>query len=96
MGMTIKTNRNWRLFVYRSDVPAKVLHDQFSHLSEDDASDGFFQYRGHWYHLSDFMRIDGAPELAGWDGYATYSAFSGVLIETSKDGERYRVGRYYS
>lgn len=96
MPVTIKTNRNWRDLVYRSDVPAAVLSSQFDYLSEDDASDGFFQYRGHWYHTSDFMRIEHNADLVGWDGYSSDSYFSGVVVKFSSDGERYRVGTYFS
>lgn len=95
MLVTIKTNHHWRQFVYRSDVPADVLSSQFDHLSEDDGSDGFFCYRGHWYHTSDFMRATGG-ELTSWDGYASDSYFSGVVIKLSRDGESYRVGTYLS
>lgn len=93
--VTIKTNRQWRDFVYRHDVPAKILADQFDHLSEDDSLDGFFCYRGHWYHTSDFMHVD-AKTFPGWDGYHGDSYFSGVLIKIDSDGERYRVGTYFS
>lgn len=96
MALTIKTNHQWRDLVYRSDVPAKVLEDQFSHLSEDDAPDGFFCYRDYWYHTSDFMRIYGAADLAGWDGYAGDFYFSGVVVKLASDGKRYKIGTYFS
>jgi hypothetical protein len=97
--ITITTNRRWRNLTYRSDVPAKVLADQFAHLGEDDGFDGFFQYRGYWYHTSDFSWIQPSarPEetpLAGWDGYHGDSFYSGVVIRLSKDGEQYMVGTY--
>jgi hypothetical protein len=92
----VKTNNQWRDFVYRADVPAKVLAGQFSHLDIDDSLDGFFQYRGYWYHLSDFLRLEVglAVELPAWDGYYSDSYFSGVVVKISRDGERYRVGTY--
>jgi hypothetical protein len=96
MALSIVTNNRFRDFVYRSDVPEKVLADQFDHMSEEDGVDGFFQYRGYWYHLSDFMGIENNPEMAGWQGYSSDSAFSGVLICVSRDGESVKVGRYYS
>jgi hypothetical protein len=93
--VTIRTNHQWRDLVYRSDVPAKVLKDQFDHLSEDDGGlDGFFCYRRHWYHVSDFMRADGVAK--GWHGYAADSYFSGVLIKLSRDGERVMLATYLS
>ena len=96
MSVTIKTNRNWRDLVYRCDVPAAILASQFDYLSEDGAPDGFFRYRGHWYHVSDFVRVERNADLAGWDGYSSDSYFSGVVIKLSSDGERYRVGAYFS
>jgi len=95
-SLKIKTDNKWRNFVYRYDVPAKVLADQFDYLSEDDSLDGFFRYRNYWYHTSDFMRCSGMPDLKDWHGYSSDSAFSGILIRMSKDGEQFQVATYYS
>jgi hypothetical protein len=98
MAVEVKTDRKWKQFRYRDEVPESVLEDQFDYLDEDEAFDGFFQYHGHWYHLSDFMRIPpgfGLP-YEEWDGYASDSYFSGVLIKVSSDGEEYMVGTYIS
>ena len=89
--MKIKTDHKCKPFVYRYDVPAKVLADQFSHLDKEEI-DHFFKYKGHWYHLSDFMRYSN-PE---WDGASGDSYFSGTLIKLSKDNERYLVASYFS
>ena len=96
MPVTIKTNHQWRDLVYRQDVPADVLSSQFDYQDAEETLDGFFHYRGHWYHLDQFMRIDGMPSLAGWDGYASDSYFSGVVIKLSKDGEQVQLGTYMS
>lgn len=94
--MEVKTDNKWKSFKYRNEVPAKVLKSEFDYLSEDD-SDGFFQYRGVWYHLSGFMRVNSnSPFPKPWIGYAGDSFFSGVLIQVSDDGEQYRVGTYFS
>lgn len=95
-SLTIKTNNKWRNFVYRSDVPAKVLDNQFSHLAANEFTDGFVCYRGCWYHTSDFMRVEECAEFKGWDGYASDSMFSGVLIKMSQDGERAKLATYFS
>ena len=92
--LTIKTNRRWRDFVYRHDVPAKVLADQFDYQDGEDVIDGFFCYRGRWYHIDQFMRCGGP--LAEWDGVLNDSFFSGVAIKVSRDGERYQVATFYS
>jgi len=102
MSVTITTNHHWRDFAYRADVPAAVLADRFDWLSEDDGYDGFFCYRGWWYHNSEFTatclpgRDADAGPLAGWDGYISDSYFSGVVIKVSRDGERYMVGTFIS
>ena len=98
----IRTNHNWRKFKYRDEVPAKVLASQFdwtdkAHAEHDDYSDGFICYRGTWYHMADFMRVDGGPdEMATWHGYHGDSYFSGVLIRISDDGEEYQIATYTS
>ena len=85
--MNVTTNHQWRDFLYRHEVPENVLRSEFDWLDEDDHS-GFFRYRGVWYHLSMFLRTT----IDGWHGVHTDSAFSGVLIEVSNDGEQYRIG----
>ena len=111
MATRILTNKHWRDFVYRWDVPADVLEDQFSYMKEtdldtgesvwpdDEYTDGFFRYKNCWYHLGDFMRLP--KGFAGdnsdeWHGYQGDSYFSGVLIRLSPDGEQYQVATYLS
>jgi hypothetical protein len=105
--LTIQTNNHWRPFVYRHDVPAKVLADQFDYHTHNGAEpplDGYFCYRGYWYHTDMFMRV-GYPgpfgqtmEAGGteWHGSHADSFFSGILIRMSDDGETYQVATYYS
>lgn len=92
MAIRIRSDNKWKQFKYRHEVPASVLARQFAHLDEDD--DGFILYRGHWYHTSDFMRIPPGSDFKGWDGYASDSYFSGVLIKLARDGEEYMIGTY--
>lgn len=97
--VTVKTNRHWRNFCYRDDVPQAVLDAQFAHLTDDDGMlDGFIHYRDWWYHISDFMAVRGLtePPMSEWDGYISDSFFSGVVIKLSRDGESYRIGTYMS
>jgi hypothetical protein len=94
--LTIKSDLRWKHLVYRWDVPEAVLADQFDHLDEDEATDGFFQYNGHWYHTSDFMLPGDVFSKLGWDGYSSDSYFSGVVIALTNDGEEYIVGTYFS
>ena len=87
------TNNNWRNFVYRSDVPADILADQFDWASGDDYTDGFFRYRSYWYHISEFT--SGAP-VDGWQGFQADTFFSGVAINISSDGEQYQVATIFA
>jgi hypothetical protein len=95
--LSIITNNHDRHFLYIYDVPQSV-QTYFDHLDDDSASDGWIHYRGFWYHLSDFMRVGsqvpGNDPFSDWDGYASDSYFSGVLIKVSDDGESYRIATY--
>ena len=84
--MKIRTNHHWRNFTYRCDVPAAVLADQFDYHN-DDTTDGYFKYRGYWYHLDQFMRIGypgpfGQIDENGYHGYHSDSYFSGFQVAT--------------
>jgi len=98
--MKIRTNRQWREFKLREDVPKKILASEFDWTNKDhalhcDYSDGFIHYKGCWYHLSQFERLGGGPlTSAGWTGGHADSFFSGVVIKLSSDGEQYQIGTY--
>lgn len=89
--LSIRTNHQWREFTYRWDVPERILKSEFDWTDDDDA-DGYFQYKGYWYHVSQFMRTD----LEGWHGIHNDSFFSGVLIRLADDGERFQVATFCS
>lgn len=92
--MEIITNNHWRQFKYGYEVPTDII-EWNDHLNEDLASYGWINYRGHWYHASDFLQL-GGDDLDGWDGYSSDSVFSGVLIRLSDDGESYQIATYIS
>lgn len=92
--MKIYTNNHHRQFKYRDEVSTKILTEDFDWLGKD-IIDGFFYYRGQWYHVSEFMKFDQhAPFDQKWDGYISDSFFSGVLIKLSEDCETYRIATY--
>lgn len=107
--LTIRTNHHWREFVYVWDVPESVIRDEFDWMYRNDGRtfeqfmedpgdylDGFFCYRGIWYHISDFMRPYGRDSIfSEWDGYHGDSYFSGVLIRLSDDCETFQVATYF-
>tara|TARA_R100000656_G_scaffold104176_4_gene76408 strand:- start:5062 stop:5364 length:303 start_codon:yes stop_codon:yes gene_type:complete len=91
----ITTNHQWRDFVYHYDVPAEVLADQFDYHDPEEVHDGYFCYRGHWYHLDQFTRIPkGSDMLDKWDGAHADGFFCGVVVKLSDDGEQFKVGTY--
>jgi hypothetical protein len=90
--LKIVTNHHERQFVYRYDVPESVLTGHLDWTTEDDF-DGYFCYRGCWYHLGMFMRQDNVP---GYDGVHCDTFFSGVAVQLSDDGETYRVATFCS
>jgi hypothetical protein len=65
-------------------------------IEADEDSASFFRYRGDLYDLGNFMRVSDSAAMAGWDGYASDSYFSGTLVKYVEDGERIIVGRYYA
>ena len=97
--LKIITNNHWRPFKSRDEVPEKILQSDFDWQDDnlDAYEDGFIYYRGKWYHLDDFLRIDNnAPFPSNWHSYCSDSFFSGVLIEMSDDGEYYKIATYIS
>jgi hypothetical protein len=116
--LTVRSNRHWRSFCYRNEVPVKVLRSQFDWMipkeirsderlvdqwckgldESSDYVDGFFRYRGYWYHTSDFMRIalHLPSKFAGWHGAHNDSAFSGTIIKLADDGEMYQIATFCS
>ena len=90
--MKIISNNHWREFKYSFEVPTDVI-EWNDHLDEDTRNDGWINYRGHWYHISDFLRITNA-DMSQWHGYNSDSFLSGVLIRFSEDCERYQIATY--
>lgn len=87
--MNVITNNHERQFMYGYDVPSEV-HQDYDWLDENEHDDGWINYRGNWYHISDFMQAPAS--MAPWSGYFGETAFSAIVIELSDDGETYRIG----
>jgi hypothetical protein len=101
MSVTIKTNhtpRECTTGMYLWGCLKQQLKAQFNYLTEDEFDYAeFFQYRGDWYSVGEFVRVIAAPHehLYGWDGYISDSYFSGVVMKYCYDGTVI-VGRYFS
>lgn len=98
--MNIKTNNQPRENVYAfmvDDATRAKLRAQFDYLTDDEFDETIFvKYMNHWYSLDhDFIRTDrdACGDLAGWDGYASDSFFSGVVVKYRED-EFVIMGRY--
>jgi len=95
--MRIITNNAERQFLTSFEVPVSVLAD-YDHLNVCDHTDGWIKYRNTYYHLSDFIGTSNGRNdcmwFAGWHGYTSDSAFSGVVIQLSDDCETYRIATY--
>jgi hypothetical protein len=53
------------------------LREQFDYLTEDQFdSNEFFKYKGHWYDVGEFMRLENnSPFGKQWDGYSSDTLF---------------------
>jgi len=100
--MKIVCNNVPRYVIYGDELSAKERAD-FDFIDDESISaHAFFRYKGQAYSLADFMRIDANiaphPQRPGWeyfDGYASDSFFSGVLVKYI-DSDRVLVATYYS
>lgn len=92
--MTVKTNKHWRNLLYGYELTPEERKD-FDYIDpEDFDSHAFFRYRGVVYDPGEFMCCP--DDLGPWDGYASDTFFSGIVIRYSRDTERVQVGTYYS
>ena len=102
--MNIRTNNVPRELLYLCDFSTAdqdKIRKQYDWMEPDDieCNYGFFKYRNCFYHLQDFMRAssDATGDLAGWDGYAGDSYFSGTLLKfADPHSVTVVVGRYFS
>jgi hypothetical protein len=87
-GLKFYGNRHWIELVYEPDPEEP----------EGDLVEGFF-YRGDFYPLSYFMdannRVYNPKKPLPMDGYRNDSAFSGVAIQQSDDGDAVRAFLYF-
>ena len=114
MTLTIITNNHEYELRAIDQIPMRVVFDQFDYVLDDpkdinsahDYSQRFFKYRGWWYDVSEFVRIefertnsfttvvDKDSPLARWDGVQSDSYFSGIVVKYTDDFEAVKVGRY--
>ena len=99
MSLTIKTNnvpREMLMLFQLDEKDQKIVRKNYDYFTEEELNEQrFFDYKGFWYCLSDFLRLENSEDLKGWDGYYSDSYFSGVLVKLVQE-ESVIVGRYYS
>jgi hypothetical protein len=94
LTVTVITNRQPRDLIGWHDLTCKE-QAEFDWLKEDEREDAdFVRYKGWVYCTQDFMAC--RTTFKPWDGYASDSYFSGVVIRFVERGERVIVGRYFS
>jgi len=98
--LTIHTNNVPRDILYAWDLTDKER--EFWEVPEDSDWE-FVRYKGKVTPLDDFVTTVPGPwnhgipeEFQAWDGYASDSFFSGVLVRYVDDYERVVVGWYCS
>jgi len=89
--MSITTNNQQRPIIYWHDLPTSA-QDEYEHLSETGSA--FFKYKGWYYSFDEFFRCSDDGLLAGWDGYMSDSAFSGVAVKFSEGNDSVIVGTF--
>jgi hypothetical protein len=111
--ITIKTNNQARYVLRSYDLTEKERKEFDYLDDEQIEYASFFRYKGQVYDLGEFSLIlpadykgpvaimvalhDTNSNFKGWQGYASDSYFSGILIKyTDNYCESVIVGRYYS
>ncbi len=97
--MKIKTNNQPRDILSWYDLtPAE--RKEFDYLKEGEGS--FFRYKNQVYDLGEFMLMAASiaphPQREGWEnwqGYASDSYFSGLLVRYTSDCDQVIVGQYF-
>lgn len=104
--MQIKTNNHARPVLYWWDLTNAERAELDYYETDTAREDGrFFRYKGAAYDLGEFTRIapagskggpsahyDHTGDLAGWDGIATDSYFSGIVVKYRDDFDAVVVG----
>ena len=88
--MKIVTNNQPReVLTWRQLTPKE--QKEFDYFNPSNIGQ-FFRYKGVVYDLGEVIRIEG---VAGWQGYYSGTAFSGVLIRYTSDCDQVIVGTYF-
>lgn len=94
--MLVTSNFQYCDILFSHDIPPSVLDNEFDyHSPEDRVGALFFEYKGDYYCLDQFMKTDDKKmKDRGWDGYHTDSYFSGVLVRLDLENDKVKVATY--
>ena len=69
----------------------------FDWMGEDERdSSGFVRYLKSIYCPGQFERAEGELKESGWDGFETWTYFSGVVVKLCEDNDYVIMGNYFS
>ena len=96
---TIKTNNRTRALFPACEVAyseRETFRREFDWMDQEEFDRAiFFKYRGEYYALAQFIRVEGDLLAKGWQGQLGETAFSSLLIKIKDSCQSVIVGRYY-
>lgn len=96
---TIKTNNRPRHLFYACEVnygEREAFRREFDWMEQEHFDQAmFFKYRGEYYTLDQFLRVEGDLLAKGWQGSLQETAYSSLLIKIKDSCKSVIVGRYY-
>ena len=90
--MKLVTNHQFRNILSSSDLTPKEL-EEFDYLPQGQGA--FMRYKGLVYDLGTFIKTQ-SEALSEWDALHSDTAFSGIVIKVSPDGDAVKVGAVFS
>jgi hypothetical protein len=96
---TIKSNNRARQLFYACEVSyneREAFRREFDWMDQEEFDRAmFFKYRGEYYALAQFLRVEGDLLAKGWQGQLGETAYSSLLIKIKDSCQSVIVGRYY-
>jgi hypothetical protein len=96
---TIKSNNRTRQLFYACEVSyneREAFRREFDWMDQEEFDQAmFFKYRGEYYALAQFLRVEGDLLAKGWQGQLGETAYSSLLIKIKDSCQSVIVGRYY-
>ena len=96
---TIKTNNRARALFPACEVSyseREAFRREFDWMDQEEFDRAmFFKYRGEYYALAEFLRVEGELLAKGWQGQLGETAFSSLLIKIKDSCRSVIVGRMY-